>query len=311
MMRVLAVCSFKVKQKENVSPFVREQVSALRSLGVECGFFHVRGKGVVGYLRQLKFLRKRIKEFNPDVIHAHFGLCGLLANLQRKVPVITTYHGSDINDKKASPFSKTAMWLSAWNIFVSRKTLEIAKPKQNHSLLPCGIDLSELQLTPRSEARQRMKLDLDKKYVLFAGAFDNQVKNAPLAKEAVALLQDEKLELLELKGYSREEVTSLMCAADAFLMTSFTEGSPQVIKEALACGCPIVSVDVGDVKERVDGVAGCYVANTREPKELAELIRKALAFEGKTKGREKIIMDGLDNRQVAKNLLSLYESIIG
>ena len=309
MMRVLAVCSFKVKQKENVSPFVSEQVSALRSHGVECGFFYVRGKGVAGYLRQLKFLRKRIKEFNPDVIHAHFGLCGLLANLQRKVPVITTYHGSDINDKKAYPFSKMAIRLSAWNIFVSRKTLEIAKPKQNHSLLPCGIDLSELQLTPRSEARQRMKLDLDKKYVLFAGAFDNQVKNAPLAKEAVALLQDEKLELLELKGYFREEVTLLMCAADAFLMTSFTEGSPQVIKEALACGCPIVSVDVGDVKERVDGVAGCFVANTREPKELDELIQKALSFEGKTKGREKILADGLDNELVAKKLLGIYDKV--
>ena len=309
MMRVLAVCSFKVKLKENVSPFVSEQVSALRSLGVECGFFYVRGKGVAGYLRQLKFLRKRIKEFNPDVIHAHFGLCGLLANLQRKVPVITTYHGSDINDRKALPFSKMAMRLSAWNIFVSRKTLEIAKPKQNHSLLPCGIDLSELQLTQKSEARQKMKLDLDKQYVLFAGAFDNQVKNAPLAKESVALLHDEKLELLELKGYSREEVTMLMCAADAFLMTSFTEGSPQVIKEAMACGCPIVSVDVGDVKERVDGVAGCYVANTREPKELAELIRKALTFEGKTKGREKILADGLDNELVAKKLMGIYDIV--
>ena len=309
MMRVLVVCSFKLKQKDNASPFVREQVAALCNSGVECGFFHVRGKGVVGYLRQLKFLRKRIKEFNPDVIHAHFGLCGLLANLQRKVPVITTYHGSDINDRKALPFSKMAMRLSAWNIFVSRKTLEIAKPKQNHSLLPCGIDLSELQLTQKSEARKKMKLDLDKKYVLFAGAFDNQVKNAPLAKEAVALLQDEKLELLELKGYSREEVTLLMCAADAFLMTSFTEGSPQVIKEAMACGCPIVSVDVGDVKERVDGVAGCYVANTREPKELDELIQKALSFEGKTKGREKILADGLDNELVAKKLLGIYDKV--
>ena len=311
MMRVLAVCSFKLKQKENVSPFVGEQVAALRNCGAESDIFLVKGKGFFGYLNQFKSLKERIKEFNPDIVHAHFGLCGLLANLQRKVPVITTYHGSDINDKRTFLFSKAAMQLSAWNIFVSRKTLEIAKPKQNHSLLPCGIDFSELQLIPRSEARQRMKLDLDKKYVLFAGAFDNQVKNAPLAKEAVAFLQNEKLELLELKGYSREEVTLLMCAADAFLMTSFTEGSPQVIKEAMTCGCPIVSVDVGDVKERVDGVAGCYVANTREPKELAELIRKALAFEGKTKGREKIIMDGLDNRQVAKNLLSLYESIIG
>lgn len=310
MMRVLAVCSFKLKQKENVSPFVREQVAALRNSGVECEFFHVKGKGVAGYLRQLKFLKKKIIEFNPDVIHAHFGLCGLLANLQRKVPVITTYHGSDINDKKAYPFSKMAIRLSAWNIFVSRKTMEIARPSKNHSLLPCGIDFSDLQLTQRSEARQRMKLDLDKKYVLFAGAFDNQVKNAPLAKEAVALLQDEKLELLELKGYFREEVTLLMCAADAFLMTSFTEGSPQVIKEAMACGCPIVSVDVGDVKEQVDGVAGCFVADIREPKELAELIRKALAYEGKTKGREKIIKHGLDNCQVAGMLMTIYKNVL-
>ena len=308
-MNIIAICSYKEKQKNHVSPFVREQVEALGKAGMECELFFVKGKGVLGYLKQFKPLKKRIKSINPDVIHAHFGLCGLLANLQRKVPVITTYHGSDINDKKAYPFSKMAIRLSAWNIFVSRKTLEIAKPKQNHSLLPCGIDLSELQLTQKSEARKKMKLDLDKKYVLFAGAFDNQVKNAPLAKEAVALLQDEKLELLELKGYSREEVTLLMCAADAFLMTSFTEGSPQVIKEAMACGCPIVSVDVGDVKERVDGVVGCFVANTREPKELAELIQKALTFEGKTKGREKILADGLDNELVAKKLMGIYDIV--
>ena len=149
-----------------------------------------------------------------------------------------------------------------------------------------------------------------KKYVLFAGAFDNSVKNSPLAKESVALLQDENIELLELKGYSREEVTLLMCAADAFLMTSFSEGSPQVIKEAMACGCPIVSVDVGDVKERTQGVEGCYVAETREPQDLSGLLKKALSFEGKTKGREKILAEGLDNRQVAAELMDVYERIL-
>ena len=308
-MKVLVVCSFKERLKSHVAPFVSEQVEALGKAGTECELFLVKGKGVLGYLKQLKPLKKRIKSFNPDVIHAHFGLCGLLSNLQRNVPVITTYHGSDINDKKAFAFSKMAMRLSAWNIFVSRKTLKIAKPKQNHSLLPCGIDLSDLQLTPKMEARQRIKLDLDKQYVLFAGAFDNQVKNAPLAKKAVELLNCSTVELLELKGYSREEVTLLMCAADAFLMTSFTEGSPQVVKEALACGCPIVSVDVGDVKERVEGVEGCYIANSCNPEELAGLLRKALSFEGKTKGKERIISDGLDNRQVAKKLMDIYESV--
>ena len=66
---------------------------------------------------------------------------------------------------------------------------------------------------------------------------------------------------------------------------------------------------MGDVKERVDGVAGCFVANTREPKELAELIQKALTFEGKTKGREKILADGLDNELVAKKLMGIYDLV--
>ena len=176
--------------------------------------------------------------------------------------------------------------------------------------MPCGIDITDLQLTERSGARQKLNLSEAKKYILFAGAFDNVVKNAPLAKEAVSLMQNDKVELLELKGYSREEVTLLMCAADAFLMTSFTEGSPQVIKEAMACGCPIVSVDVGDAKERMDCVDGCYVAETREPQELSELLKIALSFEGKTKGREKVLADGLDNRQVASELIYIYEKIL-
>lgn len=308
-MKVLVICSFKKGLHENMAPFVHEQVEALRHQGLICGVFLVRGKGFSGYLKQFKPLKTRIESFNPDVIHAHFGLCGLLANLQRQVPVVTTYHGSDINDKKVLPFSKWAMRLSAWNIFVSRKTVEIAKPKKNYSLLPCGIDLTELQLTEKSEARKRMHLAGSKKYVLFAGTFDNAVKNAALAKEAVTLLRDDNVELLELKGYIRDEVTLMMCAADAFLMTSITEGSPQVIKEALSCGCPIVSVDVGDVKERIESVDGCFVTQTREPQELAGLLEKAVMFEGNTKGREKVIADGLDNRQVAEKLLRIYNEV--
>lgn len=306
-MRILIVASYN---KNRFAPFIVEQAEALNRHGCKIEYLGLQGKGIKGYLKNLPVLRRSIQTFHPDVIHAHYGLSGLLANLQRRLPVVTTYHGSDINEKKALRFSNIAMRLSAWNIFVSRKTLDIAQPKKHYSLLPCGIDLSEVQLTEKSEARRKMKLDEKKKYVLFAGAFDNAVKNAPLAKETIALMQKENVELLELKGYSREEVTLLMCAADAFLMTSFTEGSPQVIKEALACGCPIVSVDVGDVQERVEGVGGCYVATTREPKDLAVLLQKAFDFQGKTTGREKIIADGLDNSQVADKLMSLYNIVV-
>lgn len=306
-MRILVVASYN---KGRFAPFILEQAEALKSQGCEVDYFGLQGKGLQGYLKNLPLLNQKVAAFHPDVIHAHYGLSGLFANFQRRVPVVTTYHGSDINDKKALPFSKMAIHFSAWNVFVSKKTLEIAKPKKNYVLLPCGIDLSELQLTEKAEARQKMNLLADKKYILFAGAFDNAVKDASLAKEAIALLQDDQVDLLELKGYKRDEVTLLMCAADAFLMTSLMEGSPQVIKEAMACGCPIVSVDVGDVKERVEGVEGCFVSNTRNPKDLANLLVKTFAFVNKTDGRTKIMSDGLDNRLVTEKLVEIYHKVV-
>lgn len=305
-MKVLIVARYKA---HGYAPFITQQVAALEKQGVECQYFPVKSKGIRGYLQHLNALKKAIRDFQPDIVHAHYGLCGLLSNLQRRVPVVTTYHGSDINDKKVLPLSKMAVRLSAWNIFVSKKTIHIAQPKKKYSLLPCGIEVSDLQLTEKQEARERMHLQKDRKYVLFAGAFDNNVKNAPLAKEAVALINDNNVELLELKGYSYDEVTLLMCAADVFLMTSISEGSPQVIKEALACGCPIVSVDVGDVKDRIDGVDGCYVAQTRDAKELSELLQKVLVFKGRTNGREKIISDKFDNIQIAQQLNNLYKQV--
>ena len=306
-MRMLLVCSFKENLAEHAAPFIVEQRNALQRGGVECETFFVKGKGIRGYLGQFRPLKDRIAAFHPDVIHAHYGLCGLLANLQRKVPVVTTYHGSDINEKRARRFSKMAMRLSAWNVFVSQKTMDIACPGKNVALLPCGIDLTDLQLTSKQEARRQMHLEQEKQYILFAGAFDNAVKNAPLAFKAAEL---SGTELLELKGYTRDEVTLLMCAADALLMTSLNEGSPQVIKEAMACGCPIVSVDVGDVKERVDGLDGCFVTQTCDPEELAALLGKALAFQSRTRGREKIIADGLENGAVADKLIKVYNCIV-
>ena len=277
--------------------------------GVQCRFFGISRNGIAGYISHLRRFRQAIREFRPDVIHAHYGLCGLFANCRRDIPVVTTYHGSDINNKAIRIISRLSMRLSSWNIFVSRKTLDIARPKKHYTLLPCGIDLSDAQKTSKSEARRLTGLDGEKKYVLFSGAFNDVVKNAPLAREAVSRLHDDA-QLLELKGYSREEVTLLMCAADALLMTSFSEGSPQVIKEALACGCPIVSVDVGDVAERVSGVKGCLVAKFYEPEELAGLLREAVSFGGRTGGLEKVVSDGLDNSHIAERLLDIYTNVI-
>lgn len=302
------------------APFVEEQARALLQQGCEVVFFGVQRKGIWGYLRCLPALKHAIRQYQPDLIHAHYGLSGLLANLQRRVPVITTYHGSDINKPNILRFSKIAMRLSAWNIFVSKRNITIAKPINKYTLLPCGVNLplswSEMQTQQVEQLTLNQwvqeKLNAGAKHVLFAGAFNNAVKDPELAKAVINELANEgvKAELIELKGYNRDQVNALMYNCDALLMTSKTEGSPQVIKEAMACGCPIVSVDVGDVAERVEGVEGCYVVRTREPKDIAEALQQALVFSGKTNGRQRIIEMGLSNEQVAERLVAIYKQLV-
>lgn len=173
MMKVLVVARYK---EYGYAPFVTEQVAALEKFGIECRYLPVKGKGVTGYMKHLNALIKEIRDIHPDIVHAHYGLCGLLANLQRRVPVVTTYHGSDINDKKVLRLSKIAILRSAYNIFVSQKNIDIARPKKNYALIPCGINLEDYPFIEKSEARTQMGLSPDKKYVLFAGAYDNTVK---------------------------------------------------------------------------------------------------------------------------------------
>lgn len=317
------------------APFITEQAEASRAVGCEVEYFGVVGKGIVGYLKQLPKLRRVIREQHIDIIHAHYGLCCLLANLQRRVPVVSTYHGSDINSPKVMRFSKVAMRLSAWNIFVSKRTQDIAfaqVPKsvqQKSSLIPCGINLpapwQELQNQPIGQMTLKQWVNAvlapNKKHVLFAGAFDNPVKDPELAKRVVEVINgglmgnymeinvQKPIQLVELKGYTRDQVNALMYTCDALLMTSKTEGSPQVIKEAMACGLPIVSTDVGDVKEQIKALDVCYVSRTRNPKELAGLLLQALAYEQRTEGKQKIMAEGLRNEDIAQKLIHIYTLI--
>ena len=303
-MKVLIVASNN--RHKSFAPFIVEQADALKDHGHNIDYFGIVGKGILGYIKNRKLLIKKIAEFKPDIIHAHYGLSGLLANMQRGVPVVTTYHGSDINDAKALWFSRISIALSKFNVFVSQKTVDIAGVKAKYSLIPCGIDTHNFVEETKEQARMNLGWDMESKIILFAGAFDNKVKNYPLAKESVDLL--DQVELKELKGYSRKQISDAFYAADALLMTSLTEGSPQVVKEAMFCGCPIVSVDVGDVSEVIDGVEGCFVT-TRLPQDIADALRKAIAYKDRTAGREKILELGLTNEQVVGKLIKIYESI--
>lgn len=292
-----------------ISPFVMEQVQSLKKEGIEVEIFGVVGKGALGYLRNLSALKKKIKEFHPDAVHAHYGLCGLLANLQRRVPVVTTYLGSDIHSRGwLLKVSKLAMKLSAFNIFVTKGLFDIAGyKKKNYAILFFGIDFEIFTPVERNAAREKAGMGKDEKVGFFSGSFSNAIKNYPLAKEGVERVPGVKL--IEMKGYTREQMALLMNACNFLLVTSFRESGPTVVKEAMACGAPVVSVDVGDVKEVTAGVEGCYIAE-RSAEDIAAKIKEALAFEGKTKGRERIAELGFSIEKVASTLKEIYEKVI-
>lgn len=297
--------------KGHFAPFVVEQVKAIQAYNINVVYFEVIGKGIGGYLKNIRELKAKIQEFKPDVIHAHYGLSGLLANLQREVPVVTTYHGSDINIPKIRRLSKIAIRLSKFNIFVSEKTKNLVNSKVNSELIPCGIDLNLYDSLERSIVRKKYNFAENEQLVLFAGAFDNQVKNSKLAKDAVSLLPNVKL--IELKGYTRQQVIELIYAVDIFLMTSFSEGSPQVIKEAMACNRPIVSTNVGDVEWVMGDTNGCYIC-FYDPQDCADKIKQALEFSennSQTNGCKRIEDLGLDNKIVAKKIIEIYKNVIG
>ncbi|MCJ8292490.1 MAG: glycosyltransferase [Crocinitomicaceae bacterium] len=297
-----------------LSAFVKEQMQSLQATGVDCALFLVTKKGIRGYLKHYKLMKQSIRIEQPDLIHAHYGLSGLLANLQRRIPVITTFHGSDVNQKKTRKISRIAALLSKRSIYVTQKLKNLAKDK-NGIVVPCGVDLSIFTPEQMTKSKEEMNLDSSKNYALFCSSFNNKVKNSQLAIQAIAEINHRthlEIELLELKKFSREEVSKLLNSCDCLIMTSISEGSPQVIKEALATNRPIVSTDVGAVRDMIEGIEGCMIVD-HEIESVIKGLESCFLYSleyGETKGRNRVQSLNLGLNQVAQKLRSIYDEVL-
>ena len=291
------------------TPFIQEQINSLEKIGLPVIKFNIIGNGILGYLKNYRSLRKFIKKENIDLIHAHYGFAGVLANLQRKVPVVTTYHGTDINLKKGIVFSIFSIFLSRANIFVDPSQVKKLPKKKKSHVIPCGIDLDIFKPVERAKAREKMNFSKNDKIILFSSKFSRIVKNYELAREAINFLNDDSIKLIELKNFTREEVNLLLNAADVALLTSYTEGSPQFIKEAMACNVPIVSTNVGDVKWLRGNLEGFFITSM-DYKDVAQKIKLALEIKERPNFRERLSNLYLDNQIIAKRLVELYSKIV-
>ena len=205
--------------------------------------------------------------------------------------------------------SSLASWLCAYRIFVAQHIHDkLFRTPREYAILPCGIDIENLPLIEKEVALSRMGLATDSPNILFGGSFANLRKNYPLAKQAIDQLP-QPVNLIEMKGYNSQQVNLLYCASDMLLLPTKSEGSPQVVKEAMACNCPIVATAVADIPELLSGVDNCYVTEFNAS-EIAKCIEKVLKTASRTNGRQKVISMGLDNTSVAKKLVAIYEHVI-
>ena len=321
-MRVLLVHSGNaVAGLSSTYTFVHEQGEALRALGIEVAYYAVVGKGVLGYLRNIRPLQQKIKDFQPDIVHAHYGLSGMLAVLATRRPVVITCHNGETHTRRGNFFSSIALRFASHTIYVAQHIYDqLYFHPRRYTILPCGIDLENLAIVPKAKAQAEMHLPKDKINILFGGAFINARKNEPLAREAIALLTNERMNelgsegvnginLVEMKGYDRHQVAMLMCGCDMLLLPSKSEGSPQVVKEAMACNCPVVATDVADIAHLLHGVKNSYVT-TFDPADVADKIARVIRSGERSDGLYRIQALRLSNPEVAETIYRIYCSIL-
>lgn len=320
-LRVLIVTSeWPTQADPGRVPFLVQHVEQMRAAGLEVEVFGFRGsKSPLNYFKAWRGLRRTHDLRRFDIVHGHFGQSGAVA-WPCPPPLIMTFHGSDLQgvvgaDGRYSrssgllrKISRYAARRAAENIVVSRRLAPFlpATARPAH-VIPLGVDFERFAIVPRDEARRRLQLDIHKRLVLFAASPTNAVKRFELARQAVGQTDLPDVELVTLTGQSHDRVALYMCACDALVLTSVHEGSPTVVKEALACNLPIVSVDVGDVRERLEAVAGCFICDPT-PETLAAGLAMVLETPQRLETRGQ--MEELDERRVVQRIEQVYRAAI-
>jgi teichuronic acid biosynthesis glycosyltransferase TuaC len=328
-MRVLIVTNmYPTPGVPHGGTFVAAQVESLRALAVEIEVWHLRrqeeGRGVYRGLAQK--VRRIVAAHEPDLVHVQYGgvLASRISGAVRDRPVLVSFCGDDLLGSpgaglldfvagRVNVVASRRAAARAAGIVVKSRNLYDALPRsvdrETVWILPNGVDLSRFRPMDNRECQRRLGWDVEHRHVLFPAPPNRSEKRFPLAEAAVAELDGAtgRTELHSLSGIEHADVPIWLNAADVVLLTSSREGSPNAIKEALACNVPVVSVDVGDVAERLEGIAGCYLAEAT-PEDLARKLRHVLERPGRVDGQARMSELGIE--RVAARLRDIYQMLV-
>jgi glycosyltransferase involved in cell wall biosynthesis len=271
--------------------FFDKQVAAVEARGITCTTLTVPGehtttesRSITDYLRYYPDVLSHALD-GYDVIHAHYGLLGPVALAQPSCPVVLHLWGSDLMaaDSPVPRLSRFSARHSDAVVLPSAAMsdhLDVA-----HEVIPWGVDTEQFRPVDREAARERLGWDEAETVVLFPYPADRDVKNYSLAEDVVAKTAADPT-LRTMHGVPYEAVPDYMNASDVVLVTSRRESGPMVVKEAAACNVPVVSTDVGFVRETIGDVAASRVCETET--ELVAGLDAVLADGGPSDGRDRV-----------------------
>ena len=320
-LQVLAVVPGDMKGSSFV--FARRQISALVSLGVNVRNFNFTDRtSLKGLFREWQRLRREIRLFQPDIVHAHYGtITALLSALAFPRRLVITYRGSDLNGSPGTGFLRryagialsqlAALRADAIICVSSRLRQKLWWQREKASILPDGVDMRLFCPGDKNRARGILGWSEQERVVLFNAGKEPKVKGLALAeralKVATRLLGPVRLVILN-GNVSPEEVPTYINAADCVLLCSLSEGSPNIVKEALACDVPVVALNVGDVAELLAGVFPSALTSERDPEQLGAALAGVLRLEGRCNGRQ-MVASVVSEDHTAKVIRDIYKGL--
>jgi len=276
------------------TPAIGIQQHALEEEGFNFDVISIETGNKLSYLRAAWLIWKmNFHQPKYDLIHAYYGLSVYIGTLQKKIPVVGTFLGSDLLNHGEKPNWDTRIGILAAKradgVIVMSEEMKKASGRADAEIIPFSINLNDFQETSVHEARQKLGLSLENKYVLFPWNPLRKVKRFEIIEEAVKILQREipEVELVIIYNQPHSDVVLYMNACDVVVLASDHEGSPVAIREAMACNLPIISVNVGDVAELIEGVSNSFLVE-RDPTSFVKCLRRILSTCERSDARIKI-----------------------
>jgi glycosyltransferase involved in cell wall biosynthesis len=282
-MRVLILATHETNEIDQQRAALEQRGVSFEQLTVPGSVHEGSGHTLGDYLKFLpQVARRSLASF--DLVHANYGLTAPMALAQPRLPVVLSLWGTDL-EGPFRPLSRLcARYCEAVVVMSERMADSLG---QDCTVIPHGVDLDRFSPMPRAEARRTIGWDPGAHIVLFPYATDRDVKDYPRARRVVdraSARLGEPIDLRTVSGLPHQEIPTYLNAADVLLLTSRREGSPNTVKEALACKTPVVATDVGDVRERAGDVDGSTVSD--DDNELVGGVCAALTRTGRPDSRD-------------------------